>query len=114
MANLGSGLGIRFGGFNPRTMEDVSDWADKHGGELAVRNALANGEFSLYSGTVEKWLSEVERRRADSHAVASLQADQRSALAAERAARWSMWSALVSAAVGLGSAAAYWLSRVPI
>lgn len=108
MAKLNFGLGL-----NPRTMEDVSAWADENGGELAVRNALANGEFSLASRIVELWLKEVERQRADSHAMASLQADHQAAQAAERAARWSMWSALVSAAVGIVSAAAYWLSRVP-
>jgi hypothetical protein len=97
------------------TFADVEIWAAANGGELGVRVALAEGLFSAPGRPpqlVEKWIAIEERKRSDAHAAASLQADQSAAQAAMRSARYAMWSAAISAAAGLVSAASYWLSRM--
>jgi hypothetical protein len=103
---------VRIGPPILRTIEAVGDWAEHNGGELAVRVALAEGQFSYYAAIVQKWLELEERKRLMAHDQATLIADQRAAQASERAARWAMWSALISAAAGVISAATYWLARV--
>lgn len=81
-----------------RSLEEVERWAASHGGELAVRNALANQSISRAESVrlAELWLAQRERQRTDAHARETLEVDRRAAQAAERAARWAMWSALVS------------------
>lgn len=118
------GFALRRAGLSPfRDMSEVHQWVNDHGGgaegELALRNAVAQvGPNAPVAGLVYEWLEQQERKRSDVHVAASLEIDrraaqaaERSAIASERAARYAMWSALISATVGIVSAAAYWLSR---
>jgi hypothetical protein len=106
-----------------RDMSEVHQWVTDHGGgaegELALRDAIAQvGPSAPVASLVYEWLEQQERKRSDAHVAASLEIDRRAAQAAERsasvserAARYAMWSAAISASVGIVSAAAYWLSR---
>src|SRR4051812_41519298 len=75
----------------------VQTWADRNGGEAAVRTQLAQGFFHDWEPAVHAWLAEQERQRADQHALEALEAAQRAAFASERAAQFAMWSAAISA-----------------
>lgn len=88
------------------TLDEVEQWAAINGGELAVRNALATEKISHPTcvQVAEAWLTACERQRAQEHASASLETSRRSAMASERAARWAMWSAVISAATAIASA----------
>lgn len=109
-----------------KTFAEVQEWVDQNGGgpagELALRNALAQSTGAPLPVIVlmESWIARLEQERAGAHESAMLEVNTRSALAAEksassseRAARYAMWSAAISAAVGIISAATYWLTRVP-
>lgn len=87
-------------------------YAATTGGELGIRNALANERFTA-SGMrlAEMWLALRERQRVADHAAATLETDRRAAIAAERAARWSMWSALISLVSTIVALSAYLLYR---
>lgn len=94
------------------SIAEVDAWARYNGGELAVRVALAEGKLSKSREVVTNWIALQERQRMDQHAQATLLAAERSALAAERAARWAMWSALISAAVGVVAAGTFFYTFV--
>ncbi|WP_299795509.1 hypothetical protein [Ramlibacter sp.] len=96
-----------------QSVEAVGTWAKYNGGELRVRTGLANGEFVYNSQVAEKWLELQERKRTDAYAEASLETARRAAVASERAARYAMWGALISAASGIVFAATYFITRVP-
>lgn len=117
-----TGAGLR----DFKSVEEVQQWVDEHGGgeagEVALRDAAAkaSGGYPRILSLINEWLDRQDRTRADAKAAESLElerqavrAAQRSALASERAARYAMWSALVSLAAAIVSAAAYWLTRVP-
>jgi hypothetical protein len=108
-----------------KSVDDAQAWVDENGGgeagELALRNALAGlGKHQHYSINMAlEWLARQEQARASAYENAILAAAQRSTMAAERsafaserAARYAMWTAAISAAVGIVSAAAYWVSRI--
>lgn len=87
------------------TPEQVAEHATKIGGELALRLAIARGDFTEGGARVaQAWVDEQERLRVHAGTAASV-------AAAEKAARWAMWSSLISAATGIVAAATYWLSR---
>ncbi|MCA0214727.1 MAG: hypothetical protein LCH79_16310 [Proteobacteria bacterium] len=90
-----------------RSMADVDHWAQANGGEPAVRRALADGLFSACSVIVKSWIELEERKRVVALDVAALEASQQSARSAERAARYAMWSAVISAAVGVVAAGTF-------
>jgi hypothetical protein len=119
--------GIALGRAGLKRFKDVTEvqqWVDDHGGgeagERALRNAAAAapGGPAVPLGIINEWLAQKDREREDTRAHTGLEIDRRSAqaaeraaFAAERAARYAMWSAGISAAVGIVTAAAYWLSR---
>lgn len=90
-----------------RSLADVEHWAMANGGEMAVRRALADGLFAACSVIVQRWLDLEERKRVVALDAAALDAAQQSARYAERAARYAMWSAAISAAVGLVAAGTF-------
>ena len=103
------------GGIYFKSIAQAGEWAAENGGELALRNAIAaakvdNGPSLNFA---QAWLLEQERLRAEEHAVASLDVARESAQASSRAAKWAMWSALISLAATIVSAATYWFTRVP-
>lgn len=95
------------------TVDDVAVWAESNGGELGVRNDLAAGVISQneHARLAKAWLAHLERERADAQTRESMEIGRRAAVASERAARYAMWSAAISAAVGILSGAAYWIAR---
>lgn len=107
-----------------KARSDVQAWVDAHGGgetgEGALREAMARAGSSHPPSSLmaEEWLHQQDRARylreaaeAQENARRAVAAAERSAAASERAARYAMWSAVISAAVGIVSAAAYWLTR---
>jgi hypothetical protein len=88
------------------TPEHVAEHAAKIGGELALRVAIARGDFTLTGAAVaQAWVDQQERERSNAHAHASIVAAERSARAAEHSARYTMIAAfisLVAAVVSLG------------
>lgn len=95
------------------TLEDVDAWATANGGELVVRSALAEEAIShpVSVRVARAWLALLEHQRREFRAQDDQAAQRRSVVAAERAARYAMWSAAISAATGIVSAFAYYVTR---
>jgi hypothetical protein len=89
------------------TLAEVQAWADSQdGGELAVRNALAEAVIRRPRSIelCNAWLAQQERQRTEIVTSENLELARRSAAASERAAQWAMVSAALSAAAVIGSA----------
>lgn len=81
------------------TLEQASEHAAKIGGELLLRIAIARGDFTERGALVaQAWVDAQERERADAHALQTIKSAERSAIAAERSARWTFLAALMSLA----------------
>lgn len=110
------GLALKNAGLREfKSVEEVQQWVDEHGGaeagEGSLRNAAAkaSGGYPRVLALVHEWLDRQDRMRADARAAQALElerqavrAAERSAVASERAARYAMWSALVSLASAIG------------
>jgi hypothetical protein len=110
----------------------VDDWAQKHGGEDAVRNLLARkGQFFVWHDkisekTARAWLEAQASKRVQETDAANLSLAERSAVAAERSAQaaesaavsaresitWSRWAAIIAVAALFFAAWPYIAERV--
>jgi hypothetical protein len=82
------------------TIEDVGAWADKNGGETALREGLAASRFGADKRTLElaeTWLKLKGQGQVEA-TLAALIVAERSAMAEEKAAKWTFWA--VAAACG--------------
>lgn len=80
-----------------RNGTEVAAWCAANGKEGALREAIAQGAVSGQSARIaEAWLSQVGAEEATELQLRSLDAEQRSAAAAERSARWAGWAIVIS------------------
>lgn len=96
-----------------RSLDSVDRWVERHG-VAALRRALAEGTvaYPISSGVAKEWLALHDLEQASQHQAEQLAVDRRAAQAAERAARYAMWSALISAAVGVVAAGTFFYTFV--
>ncbi len=79
-------------------LEEVQEWVDKHGVD-ELRRAIAQKRVAVGDPLdfARNWLRLHDARNAEEKAAQATQLSHRATAAAERAARFAMWSAIVSA-----------------